>query len=53
MTDVKTVNDCISRIHSMANATIEEKVTWVRSFTDVTLNFSNVVSLFSAVTNDS
>ena len=51
--DVQTVYDCISRIHSMANATAEEKVTWVRSFTDVIFNFPNIRSLISTVTDPS
>ena len=49
--DVQTVYDCISRIHSMTNASVEEKVDWVRSVTDLIFNFPNIQSLISAVTD--
>ena len=53
MTDVQTAYECVSRMHSMVNATIEEKVARVRSFTDVIFNFPNFRSLISAVSNPS
>ena len=51
--DVQTVYDCISRMYSMVNATVEEKVAWVRSFTDVIFNFPNTMSLISNVSDPS
>ena len=53
VTDVQTAYECVSRMHSMVNATIEEKVAWAGSFTDVAFNFPNISSLISAVTNPS
>ena len=51
MTDVQTVYECVSRMYSMANASVEEKVDWVRSVTDLIFNFPSIQSLISAVTD--
>ena len=53
VTDFQTAYECASRVHSLVNATIEEKVAWARSFADVAFNFPNIKSLISAVSDPS